>query len=157
NKTVVEFVQPRQMQDGRILALERQYTDVDDGGNLVIIDGTHFVENTQRLLGNAGLAGPAQTPATPDDVLTIPGPSPGGRFSSAYPLQDGTSRILQRIGGAEASAACSTPRRLRRRSCRAPPRRSLPRTPRLRRRCTACGCSIRRRTPSCPSCHRPRA
>src|SRR5256714_1900029 len=94
NKTVVEFVQPRQMQDGRILALERQYTDVDDGGNLVIIDGTHFVENTQRLLGNAGLAGPAQTPATPDDVLTIPGPSPGGRFSSAYPLQDGTSRIL---------------------------------------------------------------
>src|SRR5438105_3297907 len=94
NKTVVEFVQPRQMQDGRILALERQYTDVDDGGNLVIIDGAHFVENTQRLLGNAGLAGPAQTPATPDDVLTIPGPSPGGRFSSAYPLQDGTNRIL---------------------------------------------------------------
>jgi hypothetical protein len=27
-------------------------------------------------------------------VLTIPGPSPGGRFNSAYPLQDGTGRIL---------------------------------------------------------------
>jgi len=94
NNTVVEFVQPRQMQDGRILALARQYTNVDFGGNLVIIDGTHFVENSQRLAANSTLPGPAQTPATPNDVLTIPGPSPGGRFSSAYPLQDGTDRIL---------------------------------------------------------------
>src|SRR5881227_3494423 len=94
NSTVVEFVQPRQMQDGRILALERQYTDVDDGGQLVIIDGAHYVENTQPLAANSTLTGPAQTPATPNDVLTIPGPSPGGRFSSAYPLQDGTDRIL---------------------------------------------------------------
>ena len=33
NNTVVEFVHPRQMQDGRILAIARQYTDVDDGGD----------------------------------------------------------------------------------------------------------------------------
>jgi hypothetical protein len=94
NNTVVEFVQPRQMQDGRILALMRQYTGVDFGGNLVIIDGTHFVENTQPLAANAALAGPAQTPGTPNDVRTIPGPSPGGRFDAGYPLQDGTGRIL---------------------------------------------------------------
>ena len=94
NNTVVEFVQPRQMQDGRIMALMRQYTDVDFGGNLVIIDGTRYVENTQPLLANATLTGPAQTPATTNNVLTIPGPSPGGRFNSAYPLQDGTGRIL---------------------------------------------------------------
>jgi len=94
NNTVVEFVQSRQMQDGRMLALMRQYTGVDFGGNLVIIDGTHFVENTQPLLANAALAGPAQTPATTNDVRTIPGPSPGGRFTSAYPLQDGTGRTL---------------------------------------------------------------
>ena len=94
NNTVIEFVQPRQMQDGRIMALMRQYTGVDFGGNLVIIDGAHYVENTQPLLANATLTGPAQTPATTNDVLTIPGPSPGGRFNSAYPLQDGTGRIL---------------------------------------------------------------
>jgi len=82
NNTVIEFVQPRQMQDGRIMALMRQYTGVDFGGNLVIIDGTHFVENTQPLLANAALAGPAQTPGTPNDVRTIPGPSPGGRFDA---------------------------------------------------------------------------
>jgi len=94
NNTVVEFVQPHEMQDGRILALERQYTDVDDGGQLVIIDGVHYAENTQALLADAGLTGPAQTPATTNNVLTIPGPSPGGRFSSATPLWDGTGRIL---------------------------------------------------------------
>jgi hypothetical protein len=94
NNTMVEFVHPRQMQDGRILALVRQYTGVDDGGNLVIIDGTNFVESTQRLLASANFTGPAQVPATTNDVLTIPGPSPGGRFNSAVPLLDGTDRVL---------------------------------------------------------------
>src|SRR5437764_546449 len=94
NNTVVEFVQPRQMQDGRILALERQYTGVDFGGNLVTIDGAHYAENTQPLAANSSLTGPAQTPATTNPVQTIPGPSAGGRFNSGYPLQDGTNRIL---------------------------------------------------------------
>jgi hypothetical protein len=94
NNSVVEFVHPHQMQDGRILAIMRQFTGVDDGGNLVIIDGTHYVENTQPLLANATLKGPAQAPATTNEVLTLPGPSPGGRFNSAYPLQDGSGRIL---------------------------------------------------------------
>ncbi|MGH8259161.1 MAG: hypothetical protein ACREUG_05675, partial [Steroidobacteraceae bacterium] len=52
------------------------------------------VENTQPTLAAAGLAGPAQTPATSNDVLTVPGPSPGGRFYAGYPLWDGTGRIL---------------------------------------------------------------
>ncbi len=94
NNTVVEFVHPHQMLDGRIMAIMRQYTGVDDGGALVLIDGGHYVENTQPLLANPTLTGPAQTPATNNDVLTIPGPSPGGRFISAYPLLDGTNRIL---------------------------------------------------------------
>ena len=94
NNTVVEFVHPHQMLDGRIMAIMRQYTGVDDGGSLVIIDGEHYVENTQPLLANPTLAGPAQTPATINDVITIPGPSPGGRFTSAVPLLDGTNRIL---------------------------------------------------------------
>ncbi len=94
NGTAVEFVHPRQMQDGRILTLARQYTGVDDGGALIIIDGAKYVENTQPLLTNAGGAGPAQSAATTNDVTTIPGPSAGGRYTSAYPLHDGTNRIL---------------------------------------------------------------
>ena len=93
NNTAVEFSHPKQMQDGRIMVIARQYTDVDDGGDLVIIDGTHYVESTQALLGST-VTTPAQAPATNNPVITIPGPSPGGRFASAYPLQDGTGRIL---------------------------------------------------------------
>ncbi|HEX4619082.1 MAG TPA: hypothetical protein VH135_05100, partial [Steroidobacteraceae bacterium] len=93
--TVVEFMQPHEMEGGGVMALIRQYTGVDDGGNLALIDGVHYVENHQPLSAYAGLAGPAQTQATPlNNVYTIPGPSPGGRFNSAYPLVDGTGRIL---------------------------------------------------------------
>jgi Hydrazine synthase alpha subunit middle domain len=94
NNTVIEFMRPREMQNGNILSLIRQFSDTDFGGDLVIINGVDFVENTQPLLADAGMTGPAQTRATPNQVSTIPGPSPGGRFNSAFPLWDGTNRIL---------------------------------------------------------------
>jgi hypothetical protein len=94
NGSVIEFSHPHEMQNGDILAIARQYTSVDFGGQLEIIDGTHYVENTQPLLAYSTLTGPAQTPATPNQVSTLPGPSPGGRFNSAWPLWDGTGRIL---------------------------------------------------------------
>ena len=76
------------------MVLTRQRTDVDFGGNLTIIDANRFVENNQPLLASAGMMGPAQTPATLNDVRTVPGPSPGGRFNSGFPLWDGSGRIL---------------------------------------------------------------
>jgi hypothetical protein len=95
--TVVEFVHPREMQGGAIMALIRQYTGVDDGGDLVLIDGTHYLENFQALHAYSASAfpGPAQVRATNlNNVYTIPGPSPAGRFNSAFPLWDGSGRIL---------------------------------------------------------------
>ena len=92
--TPVEFTRAREMSDRRQMVLTRQRTDVDFGGNLTIINTRDFVENTQPLAASAGLAGPAQTPATLNDVRTVPGPSPGGRFESGFPLWDGSNRIL---------------------------------------------------------------
>lgn len=94
NTATIEFIKPHEMQNGNILALIRPYTNDDFGGDLVIINGTDFVENFQPVLADAGAKGPAQTFATSYEILTIPGPSPGGRFSSAVPLWDGTQRIL---------------------------------------------------------------
>jgi len=94
NNTSVEFMRAREMSDGRLMVLTRGRTDVDFGGNLTIIDTNRFVENTQTLVASAGTPGPAQTPATLNDVRTIPGPSPGGRFNSGFPLWDGSGRIL---------------------------------------------------------------
>ena len=90
----IQFVHPREMQNGSILTIVRQNTNADFGGDLVVIDTKTYVENNQATLANAGMIGPAQTRATQNDVRTVPGPSPGGRFNSAFPLWDGTNRIL---------------------------------------------------------------
>src|SRR5690349_13887492 len=78
NNQPIDFVNVREMQSGSVLALIRERSDVDFGGDLVMIDANTYVENTQATLANAGMSGPAQTRATPNDVRTIPGPSPGG-------------------------------------------------------------------------------
>ena len=66
------------------------------GGDLIVIDTAQYVENTQPLKDNIGiLTGPAQADATINEVVTTPGvPSPGGRYYSAYPIQDGSERLL---------------------------------------------------------------
>ena len=98
--TTVQFVKARQMQSGQVLALIRPADAVSDfGGNLVLLDVVNSVECSQRTLAAGAVAAgsnpcPAQTAATSNDVRTIPGPSPGGRFNSAYPLWDNTNRIL---------------------------------------------------------------
>jgi hypothetical protein len=90
----VEFVGAREMPDGRIMAILRPFDQPDLGGAITIIDTPSYVENTQPVATSAGLTGPAQTAATPNDVRTDDAISPGGRFSSAFPLWDGTGRVL---------------------------------------------------------------
>jgi hypothetical protein len=92
--TEIQFTRPREMQDGRILTLVRPFTDTDFGGDLVLIDANTYVENTQPLAAFAGLGGPAQARGTPNLVSMVAGPSQGGRFRSAFPLWDGSDRLL---------------------------------------------------------------
>jgi hypothetical protein len=94
DNAIVQFLNPRPMPDGRILTIVRPFTGTDEGGDLVVIDTDRYVGNTQPTLDNAGLTGPAQERALPTEVRTTPGPSPGGRFRSAFPLFDGTNRLL---------------------------------------------------------------
>jgi hypothetical protein len=92
---IVQFVQPRELPDGRLLGLLMPFTDSELGGDIVVIDTNEYIENTQPTQPNIGvLSGPAQEPATTNVVRTDDLPSPGGRFSAAYPLWDGTGRIL---------------------------------------------------------------
>ena len=93
--STVQFLDPRPMPDGRVLAVLRPYAGTELGGDLVAIDVANYVNDTQPTLPNLGaLSGPAQLPATSNAVATAPGPSAGGRFSSGFPLADGTQRIL---------------------------------------------------------------
>lgn len=90
-----QFSHPRETQDGRILVMARPFNqDTDLGGDLLLIDVRNYVENAQPLAASAGLTGPAQSRATPNEVTIVDGPSPDGRFRSAWPLWDGSGRIL---------------------------------------------------------------
>jgi hypothetical protein len=90
----VHFVNAHEMMDGRIMAIARPFEHPELGGDVVIIDANTFVENSQPTAANAGMAGPAQISATGNNVRTDVLPSPGGRFSSAFPLWDGTDRVF---------------------------------------------------------------
>lgn len=94
--TPIQFLSPRPLQNGRLMALVRPMTGTDDGGDLVSIDVNNYVENTQPTLANAGvLNGPAQTRVSPIQINTEPDEgSLGGRYRSAYPLADSSNRLL---------------------------------------------------------------
>jgi hypothetical protein len=94
--STIQFLQPRESDDGRVMVLARPFTNTEGGGELILIDTLQYVENTQPLKDNIGvLTGPAQEDATFNEVVTAPGePSPGGRYYSVYPIQDGTGRLL---------------------------------------------------------------
>ncbi|MDH3616359.1 MAG: hypothetical protein OEQ90_07785 [Gammaproteobacteria bacterium] len=96
NGNVIQFMQPRQVDDGRIMVLARPFTNTEGGGELILIDTPQYLENTQPTRDNIGiLTGPAQEDATINEVSTIPGaPSVGGRYFSVYPIQDGTDRMM---------------------------------------------------------------
>ena len=96
NGETIQFMQPRQVEDGRVMVLARPFTNTEGGGELIMIDTPQYLENTQPTKDNIGvLAGPAQEDATINVVSTVPGePSTGGRYFSVYPIQDGTSRLM---------------------------------------------------------------
>jgi len=95
--TTIQFLNPHPMMDSRVLSIIRPFTGTNEGGDLVLIDTTNYVECNQTvpttLISTSDLC-TAQTRALPTQVKTIPGPSPGGRYRSAAPLFDGTNRLL---------------------------------------------------------------
>ncbi|MEL7187814.1 MAG: hypothetical protein AAFN50_15495, partial [Pseudomonadota bacterium] len=96
NGSTIQFMQPREVEDGRIMVLARPFTDTEGGGELMFVDTPQYVENTQPTAPNIGvLNGPAQADATVNNVITEPGvASPGGRYYSVYPILDGTGRLM---------------------------------------------------------------
>ena len=94
DQSEVQFIGARELPDGRIMAIARPAVHPELGGDVVVIDSPTYVENAQPTAANVGLLGPAQTSATPLQVRTDLLPSPGGRFASAFPLWDGTDRVL---------------------------------------------------------------
>jgi hypothetical protein len=93
--STVQFIQTRERSDGRLQGIILPFSGSYRGGELVLIDSENYIDNTASTAINQGiLTGPAQTPATINNVYTDNTISPGGLFSSAWPLHDGTDRML---------------------------------------------------------------
>src|SRR5271166_185200 len=94
SNNVIQFLNARQRADGKLLSIVRPFLGTQLGGDIVTIDAENFVEINQPATPT-GSPGTAQASATTLGVTTDANmPSMGGRFASAYPLYDGTNRML---------------------------------------------------------------
>ena len=92
---VVQFVQPRELEDGRLLAILRPFTGTYSGGDLIEVDANNFVDvDMPTWSSRTSASGSGQSAATRNGVTTDGTISPGGRYRSFYPLADSTSRML---------------------------------------------------------------
>jgi len=93
--STVQFYQARERYDGSLSAILKPFTGTYSGGDIVIIDKANFADyNLATWTSRNSATGAGQQSATTNAVKTNTDISPGGRFMSAYPLWDGTDRLL---------------------------------------------------------------
>jgi len=94
NDNIIQFLGARQWADGVILAIARPFLGTQLGGDIVQINAAGYVE-IHQLSSPTGTLGTGQSSATTLGVTTDADKlSLGGRFAAAYPLYDGTNRML---------------------------------------------------------------
>ncbi len=95
NDNVIQFLNARQRADGKMIVIDRPFTGTQLGGDILLIDTAGHVEINQAATPPGGTSIPGQASATNLGVTTDQNmASLGGRFYSAYPLYDGTNRML---------------------------------------------------------------
>jgi Tol biopolymer transport system component len=100
NDNVIQFLNARQRADGKMIVIDRPFLNTQLGGDILLIDTANYVEINQASSPSGTTAAPGQVPATSIGVTTDQVtanqkmPSLAGRFYSAYPLYDGTNRML---------------------------------------------------------------
>jgi hypothetical protein len=93
--STVEFLHTREMQNGRILSMLKPFEETIGSGNLIQIDTNNYVDNLSPTWSNIGVInGQAQSSATVNSARTDAEISPAGRFLDAFPLWDGSNRLL---------------------------------------------------------------
>jgi hypothetical protein len=94
--SAVEFVEPQELPDGRLLVLLRQSSESARNGALpVAVDTASFIDNDEPTYAAGGLTGPAQEPLFTGELeLADTEPSLQGRFAAVTPLHDGSRRYV---------------------------------------------------------------
>lgn len=91
----VRYTQTREMDDGRLLSLIKRFDSDTLGGALTLIDSNNFVEFDQPIWSNQPANGSrGQQSVSLQEVRTDSARSVGGQYAAAYPLHDGSRRLL---------------------------------------------------------------
>ena len=94
NGDTMHMTQPSVMQDGRVLVLGRPFTNSYAGGDLLIINGASYIEKNQPIFANIGVLSAAGQEKATVTAVNNSEISRAGRYSSAYPLYDGSNRLI---------------------------------------------------------------
>jgi len=94
NGATVQFLQPREMSDGRLLTILQPFTGTFGGGDIFTLDIKNYTDSTRTIVPSQLTGTAGQASLVNNNIFTDTSPSPGGRYSAAYPLWDGTNRIL---------------------------------------------------------------
>lgn len=88
------FLHPREMPDGKVISSLMPLSGTGEGGALVIIDVDNFSENNEPSPEFTGEEEQGQVSATLNEIPIGDESSEFGRYSTPYPLFDGTNRVL---------------------------------------------------------------
>lgn len=88
------MLKPRTMEDGRLIATFLPTTGTFQGGDIVYVDVNNFTETTVQRVTSSSANTNAEQSATGNGVTVAAGISRGGRYTSPFPLWDGTNRAL---------------------------------------------------------------
>jgi len=95
------FLHPREMPDGKVISSLMPLSGTGEGGALVIIDVENFSENDQPAPGHTDTE-VGQLGATLQEIPIDDTASEFGRYTTPFPLWDGTNRVLVSWSAAQA-------------------------------------------------------
>jgi hypothetical protein len=87
------YLHPREMPDGRMISSLMPLSRTREGGALMLIDVKNYSENCEPADSGLAACG-GQSQATEQQINFGNGISQYGRYSTPYPLWDGTNRVL---------------------------------------------------------------
>jgi len=90
----IQFTNFRETENGELMVITRPFDGTFDGGKIELIDVDRFADNQKSIWPLAGLPGQAQQDATVSNVRNDGSISVNGRYATAFPLWDGSNRVL---------------------------------------------------------------
>lgn len=89
------FLHPREMKSGHIMSSLMPLSETDEGGPIMSINTIGYSENCEPAPGYPQGCNGQKSIQFNNQAITFDGSfSPGGRYTSAYPLWDGTNRTI---------------------------------------------------------------